>query len=48
MHALRLRPATPKDAEFLFKTLKVTMREYVDQTWGWDEEWQRAYFQNEI
>lgn len=45
MHALRLRPATPKDAEFLFQTLKATMREYVDQTWGWDEEWQRAYFQ---
>jgi ribosomal protein S18 acetylase RimI-like enzyme len=20
------------------------MRQYVEQTWGWDEDWQRAYF----
>jgi ribosomal protein S18 acetylase RimI-like enzyme len=20
------------------------MRDYVEQTWGWDEDWQRAYF----
>lgn len=45
MHPLSLRPATPEDAEFLFQILKATVREYVDQTWGWDEEWQRAYFE---
>jgi len=45
MRPLKLRPATPEDAEFLFHLLKATMREYVDQTWGWDEEWQQAYFQ---
>jgi ribosomal protein S18 acetylase RimI-like enzyme len=45
MMRLKLRPARPEDAEFVFQTLKATMREYVDQTWGWDEEWQRAYFE---
>ena len=45
MHPLILRPATSGDAEFLFQLLKATMREYVEQSWGWDEEWQRAYFQ---
>ena len=44
MHVLNFRPATPGDAEFLYQLLKATMREYVDQTWGWEEEWQRAYF----
>jgi ribosomal protein S18 acetylase RimI-like enzyme len=42
---VKLRPATPQDAEFIFQTLKATMREYVDQTWNWDEEWQRSYFE---
>jgi len=42
---VKLRPTTPEDAEFLYQLLKATMREYVDQTWGWDEDWQRAYFE---
>ena len=42
---MKLRPTTPEDAEFLYQLLKATMREYVDQTWGWDEDWQRAYFE---
>jgi GNAT superfamily N-acetyltransferase len=24
---------------------KTTLREYVTQLWGWDEQWQRAHFQ---
>ena len=44
MNALKLRPATPDDAEFLYQLLKTTMRDYVEQLWGWDEEWQRTYF----
>jgi ribosomal protein S18 acetylase RimI-like enzyme len=44
MHALKFRPATPDDEEFLYQLLKATMRGYVDQIWGWDEDWQRAYF----
>jgi ribosomal protein S18 acetylase RimI-like enzyme len=43
--SLQLRAATPKDAEFLFQLLRATMREYVEQTWSWDEKWQRAHFQ---
>ena len=40
-----LRPATAADAEFLYALNKITLEEYVAQTWGsWDEEFQRAYF----
>jgi ribosomal protein S18 acetylase RimI-like enzyme len=45
---LQLRAATPEDAEFLFQLLKATMREYVEQTWSWDEKWQRAHFQEKF
>jgi ribosomal protein S18 acetylase RimI-like enzyme len=44
----RLRAATPEDAEFLFQLQKATMREYVEQTWSWDEKWQRAHFQEKF
>jgi ribosomal protein S18 acetylase RimI-like enzyme len=43
--SLQLRAATSEDAEFLFQLLRATMREYVEQTWSWDEKWQRAHFQ---
>jgi ribosomal protein S18 acetylase RimI-like enzyme len=43
--SLQLRAATPEDAEFLYQLLRATMREYVEQTWSWDEKWQRAHFQ---
>lgn len=43
-HPLILRPATQADGEALFQLLKATMKEYVAQTWGWDEALQRAYF----
>jgi ribosomal protein S18 acetylase RimI-like enzyme len=42
---VKLRPTTAEDAEFLYQLLKTTMREYVDQTWSWDEDWQRSYFE---
>ena len=41
---VELRAARQEDAEFLFGLLKATMQAYVAQIWGWDEEWQRAYF----
>lgn len=41
---IRLRPATEQDYEFVYHVLKTTMQAYVDQAWGWDEEWQRTYF----
>ena len=39
-----LRGAQPKDEDFLFALHRDAMGAYVDQTWGWDEEWQRAHF----
>jgi ribosomal protein S18 acetylase RimI-like enzyme len=44
MPDVKLRPAAPEDADFLYGVLKATMQEYVAQTWGWDEEWQQAHF----
>ena len=41
---LTFRPTTHQDFEFLFELLKATMQEYVAQTWGWDETWQRQHF----
>ena len=40
----RLRPATTDDYGFLRRLHRATMREYVAQTWGWDEEAQAAMF----
>jgi ribosomal protein S18 acetylase RimI-like enzyme len=39
-----LRPATVEDFEFLYDLHKVTLREYVHATWGWDEAFQRDFF----
>jgi ribosomal protein S18 acetylase RimI-like enzyme len=42
---IELRAARQEDAGFLYGLLKATMQAYVAQIWGWDEQWQRAYFQ---
>ena len=39
-----LRAAERDDEDFLFALHRDAMRGYVDQTWGWDEAWQRAHF----
>jgi ribosomal protein S18 acetylase RimI-like enzyme len=39
-----LRDGTVGDFDFLYDLHKVTMREYVHATWGWDEVFQRQYF----
>jgi GNAT superfamily N-acetyltransferase len=39
-----LRPAEHGDENFLFALHRNAMSAYVDATWGWDEEWQRANF----
>ena len=45
MTAYTLRQATNDDYEFLFSLHEAAMREYVEATgWGWQEEWQREYF----
>jgi len=40
----RLRPATQEDFDFLYQLHVLTMKEYVELTWGWDEAVQRRGF----
>ena len=41
-HAIKLRPCFPMDGEFYYNVKKITLKTYVEQTWGvWDEEYQR-------
>jgi ribosomal protein S18 acetylase RimI-like enzyme len=42
---VNLRAASSADKEFLWWLHRATMREYVDQTWGWDDNWQRSRFE---
>ena len=39
-----LRAASRDDEEFLFALHRSAMRDYVEATWGWDEDWQRQHF----
>ena len=40
---VELRQAIQKDRNFLYKLKKKTLKEYIQKTWGWDEEWQKDY-----
>ncbi len=44
MQELELRQACGDDFSFLYGLHRETLGEYVDQIWGWDEEWQLQYF----
>src|SRR5437870_5795541 len=39
-----LRAARRDDEDFLFALHRSAMRDYVEATWGWDEDWQRQHF----
>jgi ribosomal protein S18 acetylase RimI-like enzyme len=39
-----LRAAVEEDRAFVFDVVRLTMREYIDRTWGWDDAWQREHF----
>ena len=39
-----LRPASESDRPFLYTLHCITMREVIEETWGWDERWQRTDF----
>jgi ribosomal protein S18 acetylase RimI-like enzyme len=41
---LRLRPVTSEDYEYLYNLHVASMKEYVERTWGWDEEFQQKGF----
>ena len=40
-----IRQGVIADEEWLYKLYSSTMRAYIEQTWGWDEEFQRNGFQ---
>ena len=44
MQEICTRNATDADFDFLFELHRQTIGPYVEQTWGWDEVWQRNYF----
>lgn len=41
---LTFRQATEADRDSLFDLHRATMREYIDAEWGWNDAWQREYF----
>lgn len=44
----QLRPASDTDREFLYALHCQTMRTLIEQTWGWDEAWQREDFSRRL
>lgn len=40
----RLRPASESDREFLLMLHRITLRDVIEATWGWDEAWQQTDF----
>jgi len=40
----KLRPATTADIDFLVLLHRAAFKPYVQQIWGWDDEWQRNYY----
>ncbi len=40
---IRLRSITSGDLDFMWKLHNEALREYVEKTWGWDDERQRGY-----
>ena len=43
-----LRAATPADSKFVYQLKKAAYREYVELTWGWDEQQQLDYHQKQF
>ena len=41
MEALSFRKACASDSEFVFTVKKAAFREYVEQIWGWDDNYQK-------
>lgn len=39
-----LRPATPDDYDFLYHLIEVCLKEYIEETWGWDDDFQQRHF----
>jgi ribosomal protein S18 acetylase RimI-like enzyme len=44
MGSIKMRPALDSDLSFLWWLHQVTMRDYVEKTWGWDSAFQEQRF----
>jgi ribosomal protein S18 acetylase RimI-like enzyme len=44
LEAIGYRPAMESDIDFLFALHIATMKEYVDKTWGWEDDFQESLF----
>jgi ribosomal protein S18 acetylase RimI-like enzyme len=46
MHALQIatRPVIEGDRASLWQAYQEALRSHIEEIWGWDEDWQRAYF----
>lgn len=40
-----LRQSTMEDKEFIYNLKKLVLKDYIDEIWGWDEEYQRKDFE---
>jgi ribosomal protein S18 acetylase RimI-like enzyme len=45
---VRLRPAAEDDLDFLWVLHRATMREYVEQTWSWEDKSQERRFRSKF
>jgi ribosomal protein S18 acetylase RimI-like enzyme len=43
MKGLTLRAATAEDRAFLYDLHRVSLKDYITRTWGWDEAWQHRH-----
>lgn len=41
---IELRQATKEDYDFLYHVKKTTLKPYIEEIWGWDEDVQQAFF----
>ena len=48
MKDLNIRKAMANDSEFVFTVKKAAYREYVEQVWGWDDNYQRERHNKEF
>jgi ribosomal protein S18 acetylase RimI-like enzyme len=47
MREVTLRSATEQDSEWVFLVKKAALGKYIEQTWGWDEDFQRQFHAND-
>lgn len=47
-HRITLRPSTDDDSGLVFQIKKAAMRDYIEETWGWDEEFQLRFHENDF